>query len=209
MTSGRGVFLAFEGGEGAGKSTQVTALAALLTERGHDVVVTREPGATAVGQRIRGLVLDPASAGLSPRAEALLYAADRAEHVDAVIGPALERGAVVITDRYVDSSLAYQGAGRPIDAAEVEHVNAWATGGLLPDLTVLLDIDPAVGLGRSGQTDRLEAEPLAFHQAVRAGFLALAGRQPWRYAVIAADQDPEHVQELVASAVTALLEPAR
>src|SRR5450631_4260913 len=112
MTSGRGVFLAFEGGEGAGKSTQVTALAALLAERGHEVVVTREPGATRVGTAIRALLLDPASTGLSARAEALLYAADRAEHVEAVIVPALNRGAVVITDRYVDSSLAYQGAGR-------------------------------------------------------------------------------------------------
>jgi len=207
MTPGPGVFVAFEGGEGAGKSTQVTALAALLVERGHDVVVTREPGATPVGSAIRALVLDPASAGLSARAEALLYAADRAEHVDAVITPALARGAVVITDRYVDSSLAYQGAGRPIDPLEVERVNAWATAGLRPDLTVLLDVDPALGLTRSGQTDRLEAEPLAFHQAVRAAFLTLAAREPARYLVIAADQAPELVQELVACAVTALLEP--
>jgi len=207
MTPGPGVFVAFEGGEGAGKSTQVTALAALLVERGHDVVVTREPGATPVGSAIRALVLDPASAGLSARAEALLYAADRAEHVDAVIAPALSRGAVVVTDRYVDSSLAYQGAGRPIDPLEVERVNAWATAGLRPDLTVLLDVDPAVGLTRSGQTDRLEAEPLAFHQAVRAAFLTLAAREPARYLVIAADQAPELVQELVACAVTALLEP--
>ena len=207
MTPGPGAFVAFEGGEGAGKSTQVTALAALLVERGHDVVVTREPGATPVGSAIRALVLDPASAGLSARAEALLYAADRAEHVDAVITPALARGAVVITDRYVDSSLAYQGAGRPIDPLEVERVNAWATAGLRPDLTVLLDVDPAVGLTRSGQTDRLEAEPLAFHQAVRAAFLTLAAREPARYLVIAADQAPELVQELVACAVTALLEP--
>jgi len=208
MTCGHGVFLAFEGGEGAGKSTQVTALAALLAERGHEVVVTREPGATRVGTAIRALLLDPASAGLSARAEALLYAADRAEHVEAVIVPALDRGAVVITDRYVDSSLAYQGAGRPIDAAEVEHVNAWATGGLLPELTVLLDVDPTLGLARSGLTDRLEAEPLAFHQAVRAGFLALAAREPGRYLVIPADQDPQLVQAQVASAVSALLEPA-
>ena len=112
---------------------------------------------------------------------------------------------MVITDRYVDSSLAFQGAGRPLDAAQVEHINAWATGGLLPELTVLLDIDPAVGLDRSGQTDRLEAEPLVFHQTVRAGFLALAARAPARYVVIAADQEPERVQELVATAVTAIL----
>ena len=209
MAGGRGVFLAFEGGEGAGKSTQIKALAALLIGRGHDVVVTREPGATSVGQSIRRLVLDPASQGLSPRAEALLYAADRADHVDALISPALERGAVVITDRYVDSSLAYQGAGRRIDATQVEHVNNWATGGLMPDLTVLLDIDPVVGLARAGQTDRLEAEPLAFHVAVRAAFLSLAARDPRRYVVISADQEPQLVHDLVSAAVTAWLGAAR
>jgi len=206
MPSAGGLFLVFEGGEGAGKSTQVRALAALLVARGLDVVVTREPGATPVGKGIRSIVLDPASHGLSPRAEALLYAADRADHVDAVIRPALDNAAVVISDRYVDSSLAYQGAGRPIDAQLVEQVNAWATTGLVADLTVLLDIDPVVGLARAGHTDRLEAEPLAFHQAVRAAFLELAARDPRRYVVIAADQEPELVQELVASSVTAWLD---
>ncbi len=205
MTQSHGVLVAFEGGEGAGKSTQVTALAALLRAAGRDVEITHEPGATRIGAAIRELLLDPASAGLSARAEAMLYAADRAEHVDTTIGPALARGAVVITDRYVDSSLAYQGAGRPLDPDQVEALNEWATGGLRPDLTLLLDVDPAVGLARAGEPDRLEAEPLAFHQAVRGGFLALAARDPGRYVVIDAGADPELVQQLVAAAVESLL----
>ena len=208
MTQAPGVLIAFEGGEGAGKSTQVTALAALLRAAGRDVVVTHEPGATRVGAAIRSVLLDPTNAGLSARAEAMLYAADRAEHVDTEILPALAKGSVVITDRYVDSSLAYQGAGRPLDPGQVESLNDWATGGLVPHLTVLLDIDPAVGLARAGEPDRLEAEPLAFHQAVRAGFLALAARDPGRYVVVDAGQDPDRVQEAVAAAVHALLEPA-
>ena len=205
MTQSPGVLVAFEGGEGAGKSTQVTALAALLRASGRDVEITHEPGATRVGAAIRELLLDPASSGLSARAEAMLYAADRAEHVDTTIRPALARGAVVITDRYVDSSLAYQGAGRRLDPDQVEALNEWATGGLRPDLTVLLDVEPTVGLARAGEPDRLEAEPLAFHQAVRAGFLALAARDPGRYVVIDAGADPELVQQLVASAVESLL----
>jgi dTMP kinase len=200
------LFVAFEGGEGAGKSTQVLALAATLEDLGHDVVVTHEPGDTRIGPDVRRLVLGHASAGLSPRAEALLYAADRAEHVDAVVRPALERGAVVITDRYVDSSLAYQGAGRPLDPDEVARVNAWATGGLVPDLTVLLDVDPADGLVRAGaQPDRLEAEPLAFHQRVRNRFLELAGRDPDRYLVLDAAGATDGVAAQVAAAVLGLL----
>lgn len=202
MTSSVGIFIAFEGGEGAGKSTQVAGLAALLRAAGRDVIVTHEPGATRIGAAIRALLLDPESAGLTARAEAMLYAADRAEHVDSQILPALAAGAVVITDRYVDSSLAYQGAGRPLDPAQVEALNVWATGGLHPDLTVLLDIDPIVGLQRAGSLpDRLEAEPLAFHQTVRASFLALAARDPDRYVVIDAGQAPEVIAELVSAAV--------
>ena len=144
------MFVAFEGGEGAGKSTQVAALAELLRARDHEVVETYEPGDTRIGPDVRRLVLGHASAGLSATAEALLYAADRAEHVESVIRPALARGAVVLTDRYVDSSLAYQGAGRPLDYDAVAAVNAWATGGLLPDLTMVLDLDPAEGLLRAG-----------------------------------------------------------
>jgi dTMP kinase len=185
----RGLFIALEGGEGAGKSTQARLLAIWLREQGYDVITTREPGATKVGMRLRAVLLDTAHAGLSARAETLLYAADRAEHVASVINPALDRGAVVVTDRYVDSSLAYQGAGRKLPAAEVARVNQWATGGLVPDLTVLLDMPPAHGLGRRARSaDRLEAEPLDFHERVRSGFLALARAEPQRYLVLDASR---------------------
>jgi dTMP kinase len=184
-----GLFIALEGGEGAGKTTQARLLAIWLREQGYDVVTTREPGATKVGMRLRAVLLDTAHAGLSARAETLLYAADRAEHVASVINPALDRGAVVVTDRYVDSSLAYQGAGRKLPAAEVARVNQWATGGLAPDLTVLLDLPPAYGLGRRARSaDRLEAEPLDFHERVRSGFLGLARAEPQRYLVLDASR---------------------
>jgi dTMP kinase len=194
----RGLFVAFEGGEGAGKSTQVNLLADWLREQGHEVVVTREPGATAVGRRLRAMLLDSDTRGLSSRAEALLYAADRAQHVDEVIRPALERGAVVLTDRYVDSSLAYQGAGRTLPRHEVRRMSQWATGGLVPDITVVLDIDPVLGLARSvGPADRLESEALGFHRRVRAGFLDLAGDSPHRYLVVDATLPPESVAQAV------------
>ncbi len=200
-----GTFVAFEGGEGAGKSTQLRLLEAWLVERGHEVVVTREPGATASGAQIRALLLDP-DAQVAPRAEALLYAADRAQHVAEVIRPALERGAVVVTDRYVDSSLAYQGAGRELDVDEVARLSRWATGGLRPDLVVLLDIDPAVGLARAGdEPDRIEAESLAFHSRVREGFVELAESDSDRYLVVPAGQEIEVVQEAVRDRVTALV----
>jgi dTMP kinase len=200
------MFVAFEGGEGAGKSTQVAALAAVLRARGLDVLETFEPGDTRIGPDVRRLVLGHASAGLSPAAEALLYAADRAEHVEAVIRPALARGAVVLTDRYVDSSLAYQGGGRPLDPDDVARLNSFATGGLLPDLTVLLDLDPVEGLRRAGaEPDRLEAEPLEFHHRVRAQYLALAGRDPKRYVVIDSAAPPDQVRAAVAAAVLARL----
>jgi dTMP kinase len=196
-----GLFVVFEGGEGAGKSTQVTRLAAVLQEAGHEVVVTREPGATEVGARIRGLLLDPTTV-LSPRAEALLYAADRAQHVAAVVRPALERGAVVISDRYVDSSLAYQGAGRALPQQEVAELSRWATDGLVPDLTLLLDIDPAIGLARAtGSPDRIEQESLTFHHAVRQGFLDLAAADPDRYLVVSAQLSPDAVHAAVVARV--------
>jgi dTMP kinase len=196
-----GVFVVFEGGEGAGKSTQVTRLAAVLQEAGHEVVVTREPGATAVGARIRALLLDPATV-LSPRAEAMLYAADRAQHVATVVRPALERGAVVISDRYVDSSLAYQGAGRALPQEEVAELSRWATDGLVPDVTLVLDIDPAVGLARAtGTPDRIEQESLAFHHAVRQGFLDLAAADPDRYLVVSAELSPDAVHAAVVARV--------
>jgi dTMP kinase len=199
-----GVFVVFEGGEGAGKSTQLRRLADVLIERGHDVAVTREPGATEVGARIRSLLLDPATS-LSPRAEALLYAADRAQHVATLVLPALERGAVVLSDRYVDSSLAYQGAGRALELDEVAELSEWATQGLQPRLTVLLDVDPTVGLGRAtGAPDRIEQESLAFHQAVRQGFLDLAAADPARYLVLDASQSPDALHAAIVARVTEL-----
>jgi len=199
------VFIAFEGGEGVGKSTQLRRAAAWLRERGNDVVETREPGGTPLGAQLRALVLDP-SASITPRAEALLYAADRAQHVDTVIRPALDAGAIVLTDRYVDSTLAYQGAGRGLSDARA--ITDWATGGLLPDLTVLLDLDPVAGLDRAGARsapDRVEGASLAFHQAVRAGFLALAADEPDRYAVIDAGQPEDEVAAAVREALSAHL----
>jgi len=196
-----GLFVVFEGGEGAGKSTQVKRLAAVLAEQGHDVVVTREPGATVAGAEIRAVLLDPVTS-LSPRAEALLYAADRAEHVATVVRPALERGAIVISDRYVDSSLAYQGAGRALAFDEVAELSRWATEGLRPDVTLLLDIDPAMGLGRAtGSPDRIEQESLEFHRAVRQGFLDLAAADPGRYLVVDASLTPDGVYSAIVSRV--------
>ncbi len=206
-----GTFIALEGGEGAGKSTQLRLLEAWLTGLGHEVVVTREPGATAAGARIRALLLDPATGELAPRAEAMLYAADRAQHVAEVVRPALARGAVVLTDRYVDSSLAYQGAGRELAVDEVARISHWATDGLRPDLVVLLDVDPVLGLARAGGTpDRIESESLAFHRRVREGFLVLADDDPERYVVVAAEQDPERVLAAVQERLgTVVHAPAR
>ena len=201
-----GTFVVLEGGEGAGKSTQLAGLATWLEERGHEVVLTREPGATPVGAKIRALLLDPATGELAPRAEALLYAADRAQHVATVLVPALERGAVVVSDRYADSSLAYQGAGRALAVEEVRLLSRWATDGLRPDLTVLLDVDPVVGLARAtGRPDRIEEESLAFHQAVRAGFLALAAADPDRYLVVSAALPPEGVHAAVVARLAELV----
>ncbi|MFI5618167.1 dTMP kinase [Streptomyces sp. NPDC051567] len=193
-----GFFIALEGGDGAGKSTQVEALADWIRDKGHEVVVTREPGATPVGKRLRSILLDISSAGLSDRAEALLYAADRAEHVDTVVRPALERGAVVISDRYIDSSVAYQGAGRDLSPTEIARISRWATDGLVPNLTVLLDVSPEAARERFTEApDRLESEPTEFHQRVRAGFLTLAASDPGRYLVVDAGQDPGSVTTVV------------
>ncbi|MFE2877458.1 dTMP kinase [Streptomyces roseus] len=193
-----GFFIALEGGDGAGKSTQVEALADWIRGKGHEVVVTREPGATPVGKRLRSILLDVSSAGLSHRAEALLYAADRAEHVDTVVRPALERGAVVISDRYIDSSVAYQGAGRDLSPTEIARISRWATDGLVPNLTVLLDVSPEAARERFTEApDRLESEPAEFHQRVRAGFLTLAAADPGRYLVVDAGQDPQSVTTVV------------
>ena len=201
-----GLFVAFEGGEGVGKSTQITLAAQWARAQGRKVVETREPGGTPLGQELRRLVLDPAG-HVTPRAEALIYAADRAHHVDTVIRPALAEGKVVITDRYIDSTLAYQGAGRGL-GADARVVTRWATGGLLPRLTVLLDLDPAIGLARAGERaafDRLESAALEFHQRVREGFLALAAEEPQRYLVVDAAAAPDVVAAAIREALAPLL----
>lgn len=195
------MFIAFEGGEGAGKSTQVAALAAHLRERGRHVVVTREPGGAPAAEAIREVLLDRRFTGLSARAEALLFAAARAEHVHHTIRPALAAGSVVISDRYLDSSLAYQGISRALGVEVVEEISLWATESLVPDLTVVLDIAPTVGLTRTGEPDRLESEPLEFHLRVRQGFLDLAARAPERYVVLAADHDRDAIAAEVAAIV--------
>jgi dTMP kinase len=199
-----GMLIAVEGGEGSGKSTQAALLAVWLRERGVAVTTTHEPGATHFGAQVRRILLDSADGALTPRAEALLFAADRAHHVDTVIRPALERGEVVITDRYVDSSLAYQGAGRALSVDDIRRLSRWATSGLLPDLTILLDVDPEIGLERARtggrEQDRLERESLEFHQRVRRAFRALADSAPDRYLVVNADRRPEGVAAVVRSA---------
>jgi dTMP kinase len=201
-----GLFLAFEGGEGAGKSTQARLLAIWLREQGYDVVSTHEPGATKIGMRLRALLLDTAHTGLAAKAETLMYAADRAEHVQSLIVPALERGSVVVTDRYADSSLAYQGAGRQLPQAEIAKLNEWASGGLKPDLTILLDLPPTAGIERRrSSADRLESEPLEFHQRVRSGFLALASADPSRYIVLDAARPETELSREIQTRVRELL----
>jgi dTMP kinase len=202
----RGIFIAFEGGEGSGKTTQSRLLAIWLRDQGFDVVQTREPGSTKVGMRLRAILLDAVHQGLSARSEALLYAADRAEHVEKVIRPALYRGSMVISDRYVDSSLAYQGAGRALNRADVAKINTWATGGLVPDLTVLIDTPPSIGLARlGGAADRIESEPLEFHERVRREFRSLAAADPDRYVVIDGTLPQDQISLLIHDRVRELL----
>jgi dTMP kinase len=200
-----GVFVCFEGGEGAGKSTQSRALASTLEERAYPTVLTFEPGDSAVGKEVRRIVLDPATGKLSDRTEVLLYAADKAEHVDTVVVPALERGEVVITDRYVDSTLAYQGAGRTLAAEEVERVARWATHDLRPHLTVVLDLEPAHGFGRFAERDRIEGESPEFHARVREAFLAMAAPDPDHYLVLDARRPAEDLAAEVWQRVEPLL----
>ncbi len=199
-----GVFVAFEGGDGAGKSTQVGLLAAALERTGRTVLVTRQPGGTALGAQVRELVLH--GDHVSPRAEALLYAADKAHHVDTVIAPALSRGEIVLTDRYVDSAIAYQGAGRALGGEEIAALQRWAVDGLLPDLTIVLDVSPGTGRERRGAVqDRLEAEGDAFHTAVREHFVALAAADPARYLVVDAQLPPEEIHHRVVAVLNAVL----
>ena len=204
-TTTPGLFVVFEGGDGVGKSTQVVELVSRLRNRRIEPVVTRQPGGTPIGEKLRELLLDPGHPELTARTEALVYAADKAQHVEEVILPALAQGKVVVCDRYVDSMIAYQGAGRVLDLTEVEQVARWATGGLRPDLTVLLDIDPAEAVANIRQQDRLEAAGLEFHRRAREHFLRLAGEDPERYLVLGARESRKNIAEKVAEKVLALL----
>ena len=199
------MFLTFEGVEGAGKTTQIARLAARLREAGRqDVLTTREPGDGPLGRELRQLALHPPMGlHVEPRAELLIMLADRAQHVGQVIRPHLESGGIVICDRYADSSVAYQGYGRGLDIGEIVELNAYATGGLLPDWTVLLDLDPAVGLARQRERNVMEDQDLAFHRRIRAGFLALAADAPQRWLVLDASRPPDAVHQDLWDAVSA------
>lgn len=205
----RGVFVCLEGGEGSGKSTQSRLLRDALTAQGYTVLLTFEPGDTEVGRQLRRIVLSPETGQLADKTEALLYAADKAEHVETVVLPALARGEVVVTDRYVDSTLAYQGAGRALDVAEVEQVARWATGDLRPHLTVVLDLEPSAGLGRFEGRDRIEGESLEFHERVREAFVAMAKHDPDHYLVLDARAPVEEIAAAIRARVEPLLERAR
>ncbi|GAB6858875.1 dTMP kinase [Microbacterium xylanilyticum] len=208
MSAAPGVWITLEGGDGSGKTTQAVLLEEWLRSQGREVLRTREPGGSEVGDLIRDIVLHHRG-DIAPRAEALLYAADRAHHVATVVRPALQRGEAVIQDRYLDSSVAYQGAGRVLDAEEVRGLSLWAAEGALPDLTVLLDLDPAVARRRLDSDDkpfdRLEAEREEFHQRVREAYLDLAAAEPERFLVVDAAQDPSTIAEAVRARVATLL----
>ena len=203
-----GLFLTFEGGDGSGKSTQSALLESWLVEQGRTVVSTREPGGTEVGDEIREIVLHRRG-HIVPRAEALLYAADRAHHIATVVRPALARGDIVLQDRYLDSSVAYQGVGRELEADEIRKLSLWAAEGLLPDITVLLDLDVAIGRDRLDESrtryDRLEAEAAEFHARVRDAYLALAAAEPERFLVLDATLPVDELAALIRARVSAAL----
>ncbi|NLA64529.1 MAG: dTMP kinase [Leucobacter sp.] len=202
-----GLFVTFEGGDGAGKSTQADLLATWLEAQGYEVVRTRDPGGTPLGSAVRALLLH--GDHVDQRAEALLYAADRAQNLAEVVRPALARGAVVVQDRYIDSSLAYQGAGRPLPSSEIRELNEWATEGLWPQLTVLLDVSPDLAARRRAsagqQADRLEREAAEFHHRVREGFLALAAAEPDRFLVLDAAQEVKELHTQILSRIATYL----
>jgi dTMP kinase len=200
-----GLFVVFEGGDGVGKTTQVELCCRWLDEQGYEVVRTFEPGDSAVGAAVRRIVLDPATGEMSPRAEALLYAADKAQHLHEVVRPALDRGAVVVCDRYVDSMLAYQGAGRVLAPTEVEQLARWATEDLRPHLTVVLDTEPGQAVHAKTDQDRLEAAGEVFHDAVRGHFLELARREPEHYLVLVARGTREEIAAQVRERLAPLL----
>ncbi|WP_149083352.1 MULTISPECIES: dTMP kinase [Microbacterium] len=209
MTAGPGLWITLEGGDGSGKTTQSDLLATWLEQSGRTVVRTREPGGSEVGQLIRDIVLHHRG-DIAPRAEALLYAADRAHHVATVVRPALARGEIVLQDRYLDSSVAYQGAGRVLDAAQIRDLSLWAAEGALPALTVLLDLDPAAARTRLDSADkpfdRLEAEQESFHARVREAYLELARAEPERFLVLDAAEAPERIADRIRGRVSALLD---
>ncbi len=202
--STQGVFIAFEGGEGTGKSTQSKLLAQWLEEEGETVVLTHEPGGSNLGKELRHILLGHQTGDISPRAEALIFAADRAHHVHEVIRPALNRGAVVITDRYFDSSAAYQGAGRVLNPTEVARISRWATESLYPTLTILIDLPAEIGLSRLQSRDRLESQPFDFHERVRQEFLQIAMMDPERYFVVDGTQSVDDIHSLITNRVAEL-----
>lgn len=203
-----GVFITFEGGDGSGKTTQIELLKSWLEERGHTVVVTREPGGTDLGNELRDIILHR-KGFIAPRAEALLYAADRAHHIHTLVAPALERGDVVVQDRYLDSSVAYQGAGRVLDPTEVRDVSLWATENLMPHLTILLDVPADVAKQRQDSNerayDRLEAEAEDFHQRVRESYQRLADAEPERFVVLDGTDSIEEIHHQITQKVATLL----
>jgi len=201
----QGIFIALEGGEAAGKSTQEAMLATRLTEAGWAVVRTREPGGTPAAEAIRAVVLSKEFAGLDPHAEALLFAAARGDHASQVIRPGLEAGAVVVCDRYVDSSIAYQGVGRGLGIERIRDLSMWATSGLVPDLTIVLDVDPELGLSRVTNPDRLESESMDYHRRVREAFLQLAAAEPARYLVLDGTLAPTEVSNRIWMRIQTLL----
>lgn len=200
-----GLFISFEGGEGSGKSTQSRLLKEWFENEGRSVVLTREPGGTTLGKNLRKILLDNETGEIAPRSEALLYAADRAHHVFTFIRPALERGDVVITDRYFDSSIAYQGAGRVLSSSEVARINRWATESLFPTLTIILDQPADIGLSRIKNADRLESESIEFHNRVRQEYLQLAAMDPERYLVLDAQRPIIEIHQDITARISALI----
>lgn len=200
-----GLFISFEGGEGSGKSTQSKLLKEWFENEGRSVVLTREPGGTTLGKNLRKILLDNETGEIAPRSEALLYAADRAHHVFTLIRPALDRGDVVITDRYFDSSIAYQGAGRVLSSSEVARINRWATESLFPTLTIILDQPADIGLSRIKNADRLESESIEFHNRVRQEYLQLAAMDPERYLVLDAQRPIIEIHQEITARISALL----
>ncbi|HHU32367.1 MAG: dTMP kinase [Zhaonellaceae bacterium] len=205
----KGYFITIEGPDGAGKTTQLKMLRDYLLGKGYEVILTREPGGTPLAEKIRNLLLDPASGEICPVAEALLYAASRAQHVAEVILPSLQQGKIVLCDRFVDSSIVYQGLGRGIEPQAIIDINHFATQGITPDLTILLDLTPEQGMARlakrnkekSQELDRLEQESLEFYHKVRQGYLDLAKTSPERYKVIEADDSIENIQQRIVALI--------